>query len=232
MSLSLANAPRIIPGTYGRAKISFSSQEQCYFLHYDNVQWMGVRLDFSDAFDNLYSQYEIAQGRVLITGLGFGILTKALDAKESVESITVIEKEQDIIDTFLKNNRISSKVKIIKEDATTYTTEEEYDCLLPDHYEKQTWEWKVKDMNAISKRIKHKYFWPWSLEMLFFKKVYPRDHHIQDICVDLAENPSEVYKKWQDFIKEYFEGNEYILGIEQEKIIQYLYLYKEHYPYR
>jgi 16S rRNA A1518/A1519 N6-dimethyltransferase RsmA/KsgA/DIM1 with predicted DNA glycosylase/AP lyase activity len=193
---------------------------------------MGVFADFSDAFDNLYSQYEIAHGRVLITGLGFGILLKALDAKQEVESITVIEKEQDIIDAFLKNNRVSDKVKIIKDDATTYAPEEEYDCLLPDHYEKQTWEWKVNDMNAISKRIKHKHFWPWSIELLFFKKVYPKNEHTKDIALMLSENPSEVYKKWQDFIKDYFEGNEYLLSIEQEKIVQYLYLYKKHYPYR
>lgn len=231
MSLSLANIPRIVPGQYGKARIKFSPADNSYLLYYDGVKWMGVYGNFSDAFDNLYSQYDIAHGKVLITGLGFGILLKALDRKDGVESITVIEKEQDIIDAFLKTNRISDKVRIIKDDATTYTTDEEFDCLLPDHYETQSVEWKIADMNSIAQRIKHKYYWPWSIELMFYRTMYPKEKYGNSRKEFLSNYSHELYSKWKEFIKKYFNSNEKLLNIEEDRLLKYLTLFAGHHFY-
>lgn len=187
---------------------------------------MGVREDFSDAFENLYSQYDIAYGDVLITGLGFGILLKALSQKESVTSITVIEKEKDVIDAFLAHNRISKKVKIINDDATTYITNKHYDCVLPDHYELQTTAWKLNDMKNLAKRISHDKFWPWSIEYLFFTTVYSSSEIHNESNDFFKNNAGEFYEKWKKFVIQYLDGNKSMMEIKEEKLLEYLLLYK------
>lgn len=59
----------------------------------------------------------IAQGNILITGLGLGVVLTALLNKSEIKTITIIEKSKDIIKlvapTFLKDKR----VRIINADA-------------------------------------------------------------------------------------------------------------------
>lgn len=222
MPLSLANMPRIVPGTYGKAKITYDPIRGSYFLHYDGERWMGVYPDFSDCIDNLEAQYDMAHGKVLITGLGFGILLKNLAAKSKVTSVTIVERHQDIVDAFLANNRVNDKVRIIIGDATTYSTNEEYDCLLPDHYETQGCAWKINDMNEIAKRIPHKTYWPWSIEALFFKCMYPQTKNAKESEDLVANHSHEFYDKWLEFINKYFNGNKHLLNIAKEKITYYL----------
>jgi hypothetical protein len=222
MPLNLINMPRIIPGTYGKTRIAYDRMKKCYFLYYDGERWMGVYPDFSDCIDNLESQYDIAHGKVLITGLGFGILLKNLEAKSEVTSITVIEKYQGIVDAFLAYNTVSDKVNIIIDDAVTYSTEEEYDCLLPDHYETQGSDWKINDMNQIAKRIPHKNYWPWSIEALFFKCMYPSNKNSSSPDDFILNNSHEFYDKWIEFVEKYFNGNKLLLNITKEKITYYL----------
>jgi hypothetical protein len=223
MTLSYENIPKIVPGTYGKAKIEYSLESRSFFLFYDDVKWMGVYDDFSDAFDNLYSQYEIAYGNVLITGLGFGILLKALEKKEEVTSITVLEQQQDVVDAFLMHNEIDkNKTKILIEDATTYHTDEKFDCFLPDHYEQQGFWWKVEDMNKLSKRINSDRFWPWSIEALFFKAMYPIAVYPESPEEIFTIYASEIYPKWEFFINKYFDGNTSLLSVPEDKVINYL----------
>lgn len=229
MSLSLSNIPNILPGTYGKAEISYIENRNAYFIHYEGIRWMCVSSDYLDAFNTLYPQYDIAYGKVLVTGLGFGILLKALEEKDSVTSITVIEKQQDIVDAYLASNTISNKTKILIEDATSYSTDDEYDCLLPDHYELQTIAWKIKDMNGLSKRIKNKEFWPWSIEDVFIKTTYPPTIYGTDSNKIIEDNSDTIYEEWQKFIHEYFDSNESLLGVKKEKLIEYLTCFCKYY---
>lgn len=214
--------PNIVPGTYGKAKIFESKDGLSYFLHYDGTQWMGTYKDFSDSFDNLYSQYDLAYGNVLITGLGFGIIAMALAQKESVKSVTVIEKEKDIIDAFLQSNELNKKIKIINADATTYESDQHYDCLLPDHYELQPIEWKIKDMNSLANRISHDVFWPWSIESIFFKTIYPAQVYGNVANTIYKEYSKNFYKEWQSFINKHFQSNKSLLGISEKSLMIYL----------
>lgn len=229
MPITLSAMPRIVPGIYGRVEITHSLEKDCYFLHHDGIRWMCATSDFSDVLHNMYSQYDIAYGKVLVTGLGFGILLKALEEKDLVTSITVIEKEQDVVDAFMSNNTISDKVNIIVADAITYSTEEEYDCLIPDHYELQSISWKISDMNSLCKRIKHKSFWPWSIEDVFMRVSYLPNEHGSRLDEILENNLDNVYQKWKDFINQYFEGNKSLLEIKEEKLLKYLYEFYKFY---
>lgn len=77
-----------------------------------------------------------AFGKVLIAGLGIGMVPAALAHKEDVESITILEIDQEIIDLIepLMRKYIPNqdKITIIKADALTYPETydgEKYDCV-------------------------------------------------------------------------------------------------------
>lgn len=65
-----------------------------------------------------------AKGKVLTLGCGMGYFAYMASLKEDVESVTIIEKEQDVIDLFqeyiLPQFETKDKVKIVKADAFEY----------------------------------------------------------------------------------------------------------------
>lgn len=61
-----------------------------------------------------------AKGDILIGGLGIGFIILPLMQKESVTSITVIEKYKDIIDMITNQIKFNNKVNIIHDDVFTY----------------------------------------------------------------------------------------------------------------
>lgn len=69
------------------------------------------------------------KGNVLIGGLGLGYIAKMLSKKTSVEFVTVIEKEQDVIDLVWEHLGIENGV-VIKMDLFDYLkkTKEKFDC--------------------------------------------------------------------------------------------------------
>ena len=126
--------PNIVPGVYGDVEITKNDAEGTYTLYHNQVRWMVTDLNFKEPADLFYSQYDLAYGNVLLTGLGFGIMATALAQKEEVSSVTVLEISADVIDAFVKNNPNNPKINIILANASEYETDVTYDCLLPDHY--------------------------------------------------------------------------------------------------
>lgn len=76
---------------------------------------------------------EKAHGDVLIGGLGIGLIVLAIQDKEDVESITVIEKEKDIIDLVKPQLPLNNKVKIINSDVYDWEPDDKkYNCIYMD----------------------------------------------------------------------------------------------------
>jgi hypothetical protein len=217
MSIYRVEMPNITPNTYGDITIKYDSGS--YHLYNRGTQWMGTDENFVHAKDTLYSQYDLAYGDVLLTGLGFGILTKALSEKPEITSVTVLEISKDVIDAFLLNNTLNDKVTIILADACTYSSEVKYDCLFPDHYELQSSEWMIKDMNNLSRRIKHDVFWPWNIEQIFLQKTYPRMAYQKST---IARYFFEMPEKWRAFILENFPDSPSLAELEDETIVNYI----------
>jgi hypothetical protein len=217
-----AEMPKIVPGSRGNIEIRYIEDSNHYFLYVNGAQWMVTSSDFSHSKDTLHSQFDLAYGDVLITGLGFGILAKALVQKEEVKSITVIEVSSDVIDQYISTNGLDEKLIIINEDASSYSSNRKYDCLLPDHYETQDNDWKLSDMDALAKRINHDVFWPWSIEEIFLRKCYST--HQQESL------PEDFYKEWLSFCQQYLSSHPTLVGITEEKLGEYLGKYKK-YPY-
>mgnify|MGYP004628899591 FL=1 len=77
-----------------------------------------------------------AYGNVLTYGLGLGYYQYMISNKDNVKSITIIEKDQNIIDLFTKyilpQYKYKNKIKIINEDALKYKYNNEYDYVFVD----------------------------------------------------------------------------------------------------
>ena len=72
-----------------------------------------------------------ASGRVLINGLGLGVVLTAILQKEEVKEVIVIEKEQDVINLVAPYFN-DSRLTIIHADAYEYSPEGKFDCVWHD----------------------------------------------------------------------------------------------------
>jgi len=79
-----------------------------------------------------------AKGRVLLSGLGCGLVLDALLKRDSVEHVTVIEKEKDIV-ALVKPAFKGERVAFVVEDVFQYRPDEEehYDCAYHDIWMKR-----------------------------------------------------------------------------------------------
>lgn len=74
-----------------------------------------------------------AHGKVLIGGLGLGMIVLAIQDKPEVESIVVIEKYEEVIDLVGSQLPLNTKVKIINEDVFDYCPENDaFNCIYMD----------------------------------------------------------------------------------------------------
>lgn len=232
-----ASMPNVSPQNHGNVSIEYAEKSNAYFLYYNGIPWMGTDIEFVHAKDTLYSQYDQAYGDVLITGLGFGILAKALSEKDEVSSVTVLELHDDVIEAFLAHNTLNNKVRIVQADASNYESDIKYDCLLPDHYELQSFNWKVSDMNSLANRISHDVFWPWSIEEMFLDQTYPKLHYVDaektkliyDEAAVFTKYLPEISGKWRAFIETHFPNKLTLLNIEPDRLILYLQKFARHY---
>lgn len=208
-----------------------------YNLYNRGQQWMVLNQNKQEVKE-LYSSYDVAQGDVLITGLGFGILALWLCGKPEVTSVTVVEISQDIVDIFKTNNSIPEKLTIIVADALSFTTDLEYDSLLLDHYELETDSWKLKNMRDISTKIKHKSFWAWSLESIYLKSwltdiEYSNYTNIRTSLGKLdgkdLENPflskPNLSIHWLEFLEQNLPNEESLDSLSPNKLNEYVYTY-------
>lgn len=101
--LSLKGRP-IVPGTYKR--LTYRGQV--------------VMSNTPAEIDDFRSFHHYARGNVLINGLGLGVVVKALLQKETIKSITVIEKSEDVIKLVAPTFSSEPRVTIIQGDAFTW----------------------------------------------------------------------------------------------------------------
>jgi hypothetical protein len=199
-----------------------------YFVLYNNGdRWMVYNKDKDFEVKDMYSSYDLAYGDVIISGLGFGILALWLCSKPEVSSVTVIEVSEDVIKIFKDNNLIPEKLTIINDNMITYETDKEYDVLLLDHYERQTFDWRLKDINRICARINHKSFWAWSLEAIYLFKMYPGKikNDSLNIYKTLSEFEGDLSILWDDFIDKFLPQEVGLKTLDRHKLKDYMYNY-------
>lgn len=98
-----------------------------------------------------------AYGDILIGGLGIGMIIMDIQDKESVTSITVIEKNQEVIDLVASQLPLNSKVKIICADVFTWKPDKgvKYDCIYLDIWNYVNREIYKKEMLPLKRKYCH-----------------------------------------------------------------------------
>lgn len=131
---------------------------------------------------NTYMEYRTnsdfihsAHGDVFIAGLGLGLIVREIQVKDDVTSITVLEKNKEVIDLVVPNNLFNGKVKIINGDAWEYEFQKgtKFDSLYLD-----IWTYINSDVYEDMKKLKRRYM------------KYRRDR---------KENPKAFIKCWAEY---------------------------------
>lgn len=175
MNWDLIPNPIIKPMIHGRARVTLNERGD-YKLFVDNNRWNIHNPKNHASTKEMYGSYELAYGDVLISGLGFGVLPTWLLSKNEINSITIIEKNREVIDIFNQFNRFPSKVKIIESDMNSFKTTRRFNCILLDHYEKESDDKQIQSMSMIYKNIpNHDVFYAWRIEYLYLNKMFNGD---------------------------------------------------------
>lgn len=73
-----------------------------------------------------------AHGKVLIGGLGIGLILLAIQDKPEVEKIVVVEKHKEVIDLVKDQLPLNGKVEVVNADVWEYTPTEKFNTIYMD----------------------------------------------------------------------------------------------------
>lgn len=100
-------------------------------------------------------------GDVFIGGLGYGLLPLVIQDNENVKSITIVEKEEQLIEEVKKRVPFNKKIKIIHDDIFSYETQEMFDYIYLDI-------WFGDERNQTKKEMLQEYI---DMEQKYIKKL-------------------------------------------------------------
>lgn len=105
-----------------RPSVGYFDKKFSYLTVFQNGrEWMAVK---PNEIETMKEPIEYAKGNVLTFGLGLGYFAYMTSLKETVESITIVEKDQNVINLFKKyilpQFEYKNKIKIIDQDAYTF----------------------------------------------------------------------------------------------------------------
>jgi hypothetical protein len=136
-------------------------------LYINNLQWMNLSLrNYWQVFQFL-SHIENSKGRVTTTGMGF-LLRESWLVKKGMD-VTVIESNENVIRYHMKYNPdICNKLKIVNDDAKQYVGN--CDTLLLDHYEFESDDHVLNEVQNFKNRIDYETIWFWPIEKIIKNK--------------------------------------------------------------
>lgn len=117
-----------------------------------------------------------AHGDVLIGGLGIGMIILAIQDKPEVKSITVIEKNQEVIDIIASQLNFNEKVNIICADV---------------------FEWKPE--KGVKYDVSYMDIWNWVNEDVYEKEMKPLKRRYARFLRSKQENPNRYNKCWVEY---------------------------------
>lgn len=110
-----------------------------------------------------------ANGHILIAGLGLGYFSNMVKEKHGVESITVVEKNKEIIEWYERQFHPDHRfIKLICADIFEFTPDQKYDFVYADIWPNFLIEEIEKDMLWIVERIQSKLYAFWGIELYWF----------------------------------------------------------------
>jgi len=120
-------------------RLGFFNKRYHYLSVYNNNRlWMSIT---PNEINTMKEPVELANGNVLVIGLGLGYYQYMISLKENVQSITIVELDKDVIDLFKKiilpRFEFKDKIKIINDDGIEYLkkiNDNDYDFIFIDIY--------------------------------------------------------------------------------------------------
>jgi predicted membrane-bound spermidine synthase len=101
---------------------------------YNKSNYVHIMLGQCTDCDYLYKGFfeGFTYDKVLIAGLGFGLIPQTLSEVNNCSKIDVVEIDQEIIDYNNSSGHLNSDIVIIKSDIFEYITNEKYDLIIID----------------------------------------------------------------------------------------------------
>lgn len=149
---------RVKHATVGKLDAMMSSLRGSYLregpvcqLYVNNTMWMS---DGANEHHTNYYACKRATGRVLIAGLGIGLILTKILAKPEVESVLVVEKYQDVID-LIGPHFANKKLSIVCADIYEWKPAKgaKFDCIYFDVWADQSTD-DLEDMAKLHQRFK------------------------------------------------------------------------------
>lgn len=166
---------------YNGDTVTIQFKNGWYRLLINNEPWMLEHSTLNIAAKQFFGCNYISSGKVLTSGLGFGILPYMLCENKAVESVTVIERSQELINYFLSKNILPDKLKIINADINNFKTDEYFDTVVLDHYEMESYEEQINNLKKVFNQIpNHSIFYCWRIEEIFLHKILNSDRNNLD----------------------------------------------------
>lgn len=117
-----------------------------------------------------------AHGDIIIGGLGIGMIIMAIQDKPEVNTITVIEKNQEVIDIVASQLNLNDKVNIICADV---------------------FEWKPE--RGVKYDMAYMDIWNWINEDVYKKEMQPLKRKYARFLRSKKENPRRFNKCWAEY---------------------------------
>ena len=114
-----------------------------------------------------------AHGDILIGGLGIGLIVMAIQDKQDVESITVVEKASEVIQ-LLSSLPYNDKVTVVEGDVFSWKPERKYDTIYID-------------------------IWPYVNEDVYEKEMVPLKRRYQRYLKPKEESPNRFLRCWAEY---------------------------------
>jgi hypothetical protein len=126
----------------------------CYM---ENKKWHVMMSDTPAELIDHIDAVRDAAGDVLVTGLGLGIIVDALMLRFGVRSVTVLEKDMDVIGLVAPHirdlhNGSKRGLRILHADAYTWIPDKTFDCAFHDIWPSFSPD-NLKDMRKLKKRL-------------------------------------------------------------------------------
>jgi hypothetical protein len=227
----------IYTGSYGLAEI-IKENDRLFNLFDDGVEIDSFNINTNTSLKQQYSAYDLAQGNVLISRLGLGVITLWIASKPSVNHVTVIEKSKDVIDLFLINNDCPDNVTILHEDPANFRSMKHFDYI---YFDSNNEMHDTNDFYFFLNRV-HSYdsCWAYGIERFYAEYNYDVPGHL-DRCVTksdfklcccttshraLSINRTliDFYDGWDFFVSKHFKKIK-LPTISRKKINEYVQTY-------
>jgi hypothetical protein len=171
----------------------WNNEENTTILSVDDMEWMGYSSVDSFQSAELFSHHYLAKGHCVCTGMGLGIRENWLMNKKEVTKITIIEKNEQVLEYHKYNKSpFLKECEVLISDASDLNGK--CDTLLLDHYEDESYKDIIKNVKKISNNVDCETLWFWPLERLItdYKNYKNNNFNLLD---DGYQSYPEIYEK-------------------------------------